>query len=168
MKKSGVKIKINIAPLRRLLRGIATGARNNAAHVGVLKPQADIVYESGLTMFQVAYSNEFGIPKGVGSKIPERPFIRPAYRHNNLTHIKVPNKMWAGKGAANVKEILNQYGKSLAVKISQNIIDKEEPENRPYTIALKGFDDPLTEHGTLSNSIRSEIRTNTGTKWVDK
>lgn len=168
MKKSGIKLKINTAILRRLIRGIETGARNNAAHVGVLKPEADIVYESGLTMFQVAYNNEFGIPKGVGSKIPERPFIRPAYRQNNLKHIKVSNKLWVGRGAANVKEILDQYGKSLAVKISQNIIDKESPKNRPYTIALKGFDDPLTEHGTLSNSIKSEIRTNTGTKWVDK
>ena len=159
MKKSGIKIKIDTAILRRLIRGIETGARNNAAHVGVLKPQAGIVYESGLTMFQVAHINEFG-----EGNVAERPFIRPAYRQNNLKHIKVSNKMWVGRGAANVKEILNQYGESLAIKISQNIIDKDSPKNQPYTVALKGFDDPLVEHGTLRDSIRSKVRTNTGTK----
>lgn len=168
MKGKPVRVKKNFRILNKIIKDIIREAPKNAAHVGVLKPEAAFVYESGLTMYQVAYDNEYGVPERSGKFIPPRPFIRPAYRDNNLKHVKVGMKSWKIKVNSTLAGILDDYGQSLAIKISQNIIDKETPQNAPYTIEKKGFDDPLVETGKLHSSIRSRIRKSSGSSGSSK
>lgn len=103
----------------------------------------------------VAYYNHFGSDKGM---IPPRPFFDQAATDSAKRLKPLFEDAW-------YKILSGKYPKPLMEKptdvlgryISDVIRDNSFVKNRPSTIAKKGFDDPLTETGTLADSVKTKV-----------
>lgn len=95
--------------------------------------------------------NEFG-----HDNAPPRPFFR------NMIAAKA--KEWP-EGIAyqlkatnyDVDRTLRITGVAIAGQLQQSILDLWEPALSPVTIAKKGFDKPLIEHGDMINAVAFEV-----------
>jgi hypothetical protein len=95
--------------------------------------------------------NEYG-----HGNVPPRPFFR------NMIAAKSPD--WGGAIALNLKQTnynvpvtLRRMGEGIKGQLQQSILDLWTPPLAPSTIARKGFDKPLIEHGDMLNAADYEV-----------
>lgn len=107
--------------------------------------------EESLPVAQVAFWNEFGT-----SRAPARPFFREM--------IDRRSPRWGNVIAANleatgydVKTTFNRLGQVIKDQLTQSIVEFSEPGNAPYTIAKKGFDNPLIDTGVMQRMTGFEV-----------
>lgn len=107
-------------------------------------------YPDGTHVAKNAFWQEYGTPK-----IPPRPFFRTAIAQNK--------GKWS-KGFENVL-VKNNYdydkafrllGVKVAYDIRMSIVNWSEPANAPYTVAQKGFNDPLVKTHNMEKSVNWE------------
>lgn len=110
-------------------------------------------HESGESIAQTAYKNEFGI--GVRA----RPAHRQAFDKNrkklndlNLRFLRAitDRKMKALRA-------LSLLGEMHQNNVRQRIVDLRHPRNSPKTIELKGSSNPLIDTGQTRQSVRWKI-----------
>lgn len=129
------------------------GAQQIYATLGRMRgntPSVHVGYQGYLA--ERATINEFGAPV---ANIPERSFIRSTYDEEQPEMIKIRDKFMEKVilGKLDPKIALAAVGHYLAEKIQQKIVELKDPPNAPLTIAKKGFDDPLIEHGDMLRGI---------------
>lgn len=106
------------------------------------------------SIIDVAIWNNFGIG------VPRREFMAEAAKkwqqqwEENLG--KVQDAMI--KGHMDVMKFLDVMGQAGASIISETIRDWSTPPNSPFTIAMKGSNNPLVDTGDMKNAPRHEIR----------
>ena len=103
---------------------------------------------------QVAAWNEWGTPT-----IPERPFMRPVLGWLRTPGV-LPELM---RPAINVETGELRVGPAIRIaealrsKIRENIKRKIWPANAPFTIAKKGFNNPLIETRRMLNGVKTRV-----------
>lgn len=116
------------------------------------KPRRFGVREA-IPVANVAIANEYGVPeKGV----PPRPFMRRTKdrkfrKWHRFVQDRLPITLDAKKTALDLGDV-------MADDIRQSIIDYDYPPNRPSTIKIKGFNDPLVDSGQMAESVRYEVK----------
>lgn len=105
----------------------------------------------GQSIPERAALNEFG-----HGNVPARPFFRnmiaeksPGWAGGIAQHLKITNY--------NVEQTLVRTGKALSGQLSESILDLWSPPLSPKTIAKKGFEKPLIEHGDMINAVAYEV-----------
>lgn len=98
-----------------------------------------------------AYRLEFGT-----SKMPPRPFFR------NMVAAKAgewPDGMAYQLKATDydIKLTLERTGEAIKGQLKESILDLWTPPLSPVTIAKKGFEKPLIEHGDMINAVSWEV-----------
>jgi phage gpG-like protein len=159
----GVTVTEDLRKFDKWLKALQKAVDKNVLSVGILQPEASIVYKSGATMGQIAEWNEFGVPRDSGTRIPARPFMRQTFRKKKNIDIAIKGMSVKGSKAMSnpthiPQVILGAVGKSLAAEMKRTIRAFDKPKNADSTIKKKGKDDPLVESGLMMNSVRYEVK----------
>ena len=131
-----------------ILVGFQEGSQTKAKVKGQRKK------EGGLSMPEIAASNEFG-----ASNVPARPFMSTAFDQNiskinkaiNLEYRKVQD----GKKTAD--KALNLIGVAMVGLIKKQIRAIVTPPNSPRTIKEKGSSKPRIDFGQMIQSVTSKV-----------
>jgi len=123
---------------------------NASVRVGVLE---NATYPDGTPVAMVAFWNEYGTRTS-----PVRAFFRTTVSEQKKNWVlSVQNLM---KMLNNPQQVMGLIGEHMKGNIAQSIATWSDPPNAPYTIAKKGFDKPLVEHGIMLRSISWEVSEN--------
>lgn len=136
--------------MMRALAAIAPGA--NELRVGFIE---GATYPANgdeiLKVAQVAFWNEFGT-----ATAPARPFFR--------TMIEKKSPKWGAVLAANLQATgynwdtsLKRLGLVIKEQLTQSIVEFDDPPNAPYTVAKKGFNNPLIDTGVMQRQTGYEV-----------
>lgn len=100
--------------------------------------------------------NEFGHQMPNGGVVPPRPFFRNmiaqysgGWADGMAYQLKATNY--------NVELTLQRSGEAIKGQLQRSILDLWEPALSPVTIAKKGFEKPLIEHGDMINAVGWEV-----------
>ena len=168
------------------LPGIIAALDDMAGHeveAGIFGMQADDqVGNSGITMRELAVilhegcrikvtpkMRAFLAAKGLYLKqstkyinIPPRPFIDPAMDKAEKVAFRIigeaVDQLIESKGKATGRTGWERLGLELVGLIKKEMVDLRNPPNHPFTIAMKGSDNPLIDHGHLLRSVVHEVR----------
>lgn len=112
-------------------------------------------YENDVPVAFVGYCNEFGVPHGSGTRIPPRPFMRPALHQNKAKIIAELRSKYrqALKDNKDTMTVLNAIGEKVKGLIQEQILNTWEPRNAPSTIKRKGVDAPLRDTKVMLHSV---------------
>src|SRR5690554_5364079 len=133
------------------------------ARVGWFSGQNYGPENDNLPIAQVAQFNEEGTRggQGNGSGIPSRPFIRTLFmslKKSSSFRSYVASELrmyFAGQKTAN--KMMSALGNYVREEMRKSITEWTTPPNSPYTIAKKGFNDPLVETGLMGRSIAVRV-----------
>lgn len=136
------------AELKRLSAAVDKAA---AVDVGFMDGSTDA---SGTLNALKAALNEYGVPS---RNQPPRPFFRntiakraEAWGHN--LGVALVAKDFDAKAA------LELVGEGVVGDVQQGINELWSPPLAPSTVAAKGFDKPLIEHGDMLRSVTKNVR----------
>ncbi len=138
-----------LSEIRRKLIKAAEQAIQVGFFDGVPHPNAP-----GRTIAEIAAINEFGLPS---QNIPERPFMLASIRDTSAPSFIAAGFKKMINGTGSVASMRSNTAKRMRDEMKITIIEFSEPGNAPFTIAKKGFDNPLTETGTLAQSVKFKI-----------
>ena len=111
-------------------------------YYGVRKP---------ISVAAVATFNEFG-----GGHTPPRPFMRDTVRKNWRKWQKfVQDRMPI---LLDCRKALLELGDIAKDDMRTEILIYNYPPNRPSTIRIKGFNNPLVDSGQMAESVRMEVK----------
>lgn len=123
---------------------------NASVRVGVLE---NATYPDGTPVAMVAFWNEYGTKTS-----PVRAFFRTTVSDQKKNWVlSVQNLM---KMHDDPKKVMGLIGEHMRGQIVQSINTWTDPPNAPYTVAMKGFNKPLVEHGIMMRSISYEVSEN--------
>lgn len=114
-------------------------------------------YENGESIIDVAIMNNYGYG------VPRRDFMTPASKRWNESCNQTAEDLGEDLilGKINADATLKKMGEDGAEIIREEIIKLNSPPNSPYTIALKGSDNPLVDSGDMSKAATYELREKT-------
>ena len=115
-------------------------------------------HPSGEPSAQIAKWNEEGHMTSRRAYSPPRPFLRIGWmgkvRRRGLSkYTQMVDSIAMGK--LTWSKLNSIIAKDLTESLRQEILDWKTPENSPYTVEKKGFNDPLIETGSLYDTIKS-------------
>lgn len=120
--------------------------------------------EAGGDVIEKAIFNEFGTRGGAsgggwGGPVPERPFMRNAFRGNAA---KYRGNMTTAassllKGETSLQTVLAKLGIVAKTDIQDEIGSLSSPPNSPVTIALKGSSKPLIDTGEMRGAVTYKV-----------
>lgn len=106
------------------------------------------------TVAEIAAIQEFGLPS---QNIPERPFIAATVRSTNVGNTLAKSM----KRFLNRTEIVQGVWTAAGIKLVRDmqlvITEFSSPANAPFTVAKKGFDNPLIETGHMRDSVDFKV-----------
>lgn len=145
-----VKLKIDFKGLKKLETLI--NRLDHSAEIGFFGGKAHPKNEGKNTIAEVAMINELGIG------VPSRPFMRTTLiDNNNYLHLLRSKAAAIVTGKVKAKRALNELGAKVETDIKEMIANNEFQENSRTTIRKKGFDDPLTETGTMERDVDHRV-----------
>lgn len=149
---------------KRVRKALRAGHKIPLLRVGILMPDADVAaYDDGqATIGEVAAANE------LGEGVPSRPFLRSWFDAVKFTLTDDMQRAMhkavlydkAKEGLAAMEERLIQLGEEYADSIRESILQQDAglQANAAATIAKKGKDHPLVEHGVLADAITADLK----------
>ncbi len=116
----------------------------------------DVIHNpSKLTMAKLGTIHEFGSSDG---RIPARSFLR-SFLNSRRSDIKRAITMGA-RNVVNGKPVLNELNK-LALwaqgTVQEQIVDVDDPPNKPATIKRKGSANPLIDTGAMRQAVVGQV-----------
>lgn len=133
--------------IRRALIQAAQTATQVGLFDGVPHPNG-----RGLTYAEVAAVQEFGT-----DKIPERPFIEETARSTRAVAVMASGLARVIRGQASVPGMYRRAGEAMREDMRRVITAWSNPPNAPFTIAMKGFNDPLIETGAMRAKVEFRV-----------
>jgi hypothetical protein len=113
-------------------------------------------YSDGTNIAQIAFWNEFGVPKDDGTRIPERSFLR-AWVDKNKAKIDKFKLVLLRKiidRQIDAKKAIKLLGEFATGEIKKFIVALKDPPNAPSTIAAKGSSNPLIDTGRMLGAVQ--------------
>lgn len=140
-------------------RAVSIGFHADARYPHAYKNRVDhrpSPRRSTTSVAQVAFWNEYGTHKttkdGQVTATPPRPFFRTMIAENSPT--------WGDSMAYlarvhnyNAERILTNMGSGIAYTLQRYIVEWSEPPNAPFTISVKGFNNPLIDEGIMQREV---------------
>lgn len=146
---------------KRLIQG-----NNYSNRIGWLKPKLHKSERSqNILLAQIAKWAEEGsitVSDGKYIFVPPRPFIRIGFIDKVKSSPVIRNRLASSLLAvSNGQMTWNAFYKALGedlVKIMKEVINEwNSPPNSPYTIRMKGFNNPLIETGYMRDNVESDV-----------
>lgn len=153
--KATMKLTLKTKGLDTLKRRVKA-AGNHVAKVGYWQ---DMSYDGEMTLAGLAYVQEYGRLDG---HIPSRPFFRKTAITAATSESRIKAELTIAMkkilaGTKTTQQALSPVGQQFADELGTTVALFDNPSNRPSTIAIKGFDDPLVHHGLLKYYIRNKV-----------
>jgi len=138
---------------KKVVAGFPIG-KLNAPHYQFKWARSQEKNDNPPSIIDVAIWNNFGIG------VPRREFMKEAAKEWQKQWAENLEKVQDGmvRGAMDVTKFLDVMGQAGASIISRTIRDWKTPPNSPFTIAMKGSNNPLVDSGDMKNAPRHEIR----------
>jgi hypothetical protein len=110
--------------------------------------------QGGLSMPEIAASNEFGT-----DKIPARPFMSTSFDENRNAIYAFIQKNYEKilDGKQTTEKALGLVGIAMVGLIQKKIRQIVYPPNAPSTIKIKGSSKPLIDYGQMIQSVREKV-----------
>lgn len=120
------------------------------------------IHSNGITTAQIASWNEQGHwSRGMygPAYTPPRPFMRVGWEPRAKQYVKDldPQIREVLLGRKRWEDLYNGVGEDLTEMVQEVILDWKTPPNTLLTEELKGFNDPLIEHGIMYDSVKFKI-----------
>lgn len=151
-----VKVKSDTKVWDKMRRNLLRG-NTRAVNIGWWHSR----HPTGVPVAQVASYNEEGHYTGRNAYSPPRPFLRINFMG------KIKSGEWVkqyysdidkiAKGVLSWRDFNRRLSKELKETLQKEILEWNKPMNSPYTVAIKGFNDPLIHTGTMYDSIKTKI-----------
>jgi hypothetical protein len=151
------KLKVDKSGWEKIKKELLKGS-SLEVQVGIVEPTNYGPDNDNLSVAQIWQWQEEGVP---AQNIPTRPAIRVGF----MTPIKKGSydKMFAesmqriASGNSTFKQEYTRIGVQAKVDLKKAVADWDTPRNAPYTVELKGFDNPLIDSGLLYESIDFKV-----------
>lgn len=126
--------------------------------VGIVEPTYYGSDNDNLSVAQVWQWQEEGVP---AQNIPTRPAIRVGFmapiKSGAYNALFVESMQRIAEGKSSFKQEYTRIGTKAKADLKKAVADWDTPRNAPYTIELKGFDNPLIDSGLLYESIDFKV-----------
>lgn len=122
-------------------------------------------YPDGVTVAEIAASNEFGTKNSDGTqRIPERPFMRQSVDNNKGTIATMGSEQLKAvvMGKADAEKALSVIGALQVGLIQHEIRAGGFTPNAPSTIKRKGSSQPLIDEGRMRQSVHYVVKERKG------
>lgn len=158
--QSTVKLKVDTRQWKMMHRNLSRSG-NKAVHVGWWRD----IHVSGNPVAQIAQWNEEGHINSVdsavpGSYSPPRPFMRIGFMPQVKSKI-IPIAIRRIDDVAMGRITWTTFNSMLAFELQnalkQTILSWDSPPNSPYTVKLKGFNDPLINTGNMYDAVKTRV-----------
>ena len=152
-----------VSSLEKALNNYFKNLESCHADVGFI--DSSKTYPDGLNVPTVAFMQEYGVKRFSGSKkkkeekpwfIPPRPFMSYSSRLFEPKFSAILKKELVSL-KFDSKKAIDKAAKELQADIKESILNWSTPRNAPYTIELKGFDDPLVETLMMTDSVEYKV-----------
>lgn len=146
-KSSWLKVK------KELLKG-----SNLEVQVGIVEPTYYGSDNDNLSVAQVWQWQEEGLP---AQNIPTRPAIRVGFmapiKKGSYDKLFVESMQRIAEGKSTFKQEYMRIGVKAKADLKKAVADWDTPPNAPFTVAEKGFNNPLIDSGLLYESIDFKV-----------
>ena len=126
--------------------------------VGIVEPTYYGPDNDNLSVAQNWQFQEEGVP---AQNIPTRPAIRVGFmapiKKGSYDKMFVESMVRIAEGKSTFKQEYTRIGVQAKADLKKAVADWDTPRNAPYTIELKGFDNPLIDSGLLYESIDFKV-----------
>lgn len=126
--------------------------------VGIVEPTYYGPDNDNLSVAQVWDWQESGLPS---QNIPPRPAIRVGFmapiKKGSYDKMFIESMQRIAGGKSTFKQEYTRIGVQAKADLKKAVADWDTPRNAPYTIELKGFDNPLIDSGLLYESIDFKV-----------
>lgn len=133
-------------------------ATNQEVQVGIVEPTYYGPDNDNLSVAQVWQWQEEGVP---AQNIPTRPAIRVGFmapiKKGLYDSYFVESIQRIAEGKSTFKQEYIRIGTMAKVDLKEAVEMWDSPRNSPYTVDLKGFDNPLIDSGLLYDSIDFKV-----------
>jgi len=151
------KLKVDKSGWNKMKKELLKGSLLEV-QVGIVEPTNYGPDNDNLSVAQVWQWQEEGVP---AQNIPTRPAIRVGFmapiKKGAYDKMFVESMQRIAEGKSTFKEEYTKIGMKAKTDLKQAVADWDTPPNAPYTVAEKGFNNPLIDSGLLYESIDFKV-----------
>lgn len=151
------KLKVDKSGWNNLKKELLKGS-NQEVQVGIVEPTFYGSDNDNLSVAQVWQWQEEGVP---AQNIPTRPAIRVGFmapiKKGQYDSLFVESMQRIAEGKSTFKQEYSRIGVMAKADLKEAVEKWDTPRNSPYTVDLKGFDNPLIDSGLLYDSIDFKV-----------
>lgn len=151
------KLTVDKSGWNKLKKGLLKGS-SLEVKVGIVEPTYYGPDNDNLSVAQVWDWQESGLP---AQNIPPRPAIRVGFmvpiKKGSYDKMFLESMVRIAEGKSTFKQEYTRIGVQAKADLKKAVADWDTPRNAPYTIELKGFDNPLIDSGLLYESIDFKV-----------
>lgn len=133
-------------------------ASGQEVQVGIVEPVNYGSDNDNLAVAQVWQWQEEGLP---AKNIPARPAIRVGFmapiKKGSYDKLFIDSMQRIAEGNSTFKQEYTRIGVQAKVDLKKAVVDWDTPPNSPFTVAEKGFNNPLIDSGLLYESIDFKV-----------
>lgn len=133
-------------------------ASSQEVQVGIVEPVHYGSDNDNLAVAQVWQWQEEGLP---AQNIPTRPAIRVGFmapiKKGSYDSYFIESMQRIAEGKSTFKQEYTRIGVQAKADLKKAVAEWNTPPNSPFTVAEKGFNDPLRDSDTLYNSIDFKV-----------
>lgn len=133
-------------------------ASGQEVQVGIVEPVHYGSDNDNLSVSQVWQWQEEGVP---AQNIPTRPAIRVGFmapiKKGSYDNYFIESIQRIAEGKSTFKQEYTRIGVQAKADLKKAVAEWDIPPNSPFTVAEKGFNDPLRDSDTLYNSIDFKV-----------
>lgn len=151
------KLKVDKSGWNKMKKELLKGY-SLEVQVGIVEPVTYGPDNDNLPVATVWSWQEEGLP---AQNIPTRPAIRVGFmapiKKGSYDKMFAESMQRIAEGKSTFKQEYTKIGTRAKVDLKKAVADWDTPRNAPYTIELKGFDNPLIDSGLLYESIDFKV-----------
>lgn len=151
------KLKVDKSGWEKMKKELLKGSQLEV-QVGIVEPTYYGSDNDNLSVAQVWQWQEEGVP---AQNIPTRPAIRVGFmapiKKGLYDSYFVESIQRIAEGKSTFKQEYTRIGAMARADLKEAVEMWDSPRNSPYTVDLKGFDNPLIDSGLLYESIDFKV-----------
>lgn len=151
------KLKVDKSGWLKMKRELLKGSTLEV-QVGIIDPVTYGSDNDNLPVATVWSWQEEGLP---AQNIPPRPAIRVGFmapiKKGSYDKLFVDSMQRIAEGKSTFKEEYTRIGIQAKADLKKAVADWDTPPNSPFTVAEKGFNNPLIDSGLLYESIDFKV-----------
>ena len=151
------KLKVDKSGWNKMKKELLKGS-SLEVQVGIVEPVTYGPDNDNLPVATVWSWQEEGLPV---QNIPTRPAIRVGFmapiKKGSYDKMFAESMQRIAEGKSTFKQEYTKIGTRAKVDLKKAVVDWDTPPNSPFTVAEKGFNNPLIDSGLLYESIDFKV-----------